>query len=243
MSESELEPERASAALRRHLTPLDALVPERAPAWRPAALGVVALVGVAATMVPAALATMLVERLLVADRDAADIVHGIALGAFVVLWGAFALLILRLAARISIGRGAAIAGRDLMAAGVVLLLVGLWVVALHAWNVGVAGYVEIDLIGRGTYIWPAVVVSLVVALAAARLADRRVAIVLGLIAGLGIAALLVEMIINVLGASADGDVSAAGLVVGVLSALQLFALVGWWLDVVRPRLRRWRVRQ
>lgn len=243
MSESELEPERASAALRRHLAQLDALVPERAPAWRPAALGAVALVGVAATMVPAALATMLVERLLVADRDAADVVHGMALGAFVVLWGTFALLILRLAARISIGRGAAIAGRDLMAAGVVLLLVGLWVVALHAWNVGVAGYVEIDLIGRGTYIWPAVVVSLVVALAAARLADRRVAIVLGLIAGLGIAALLFEMIINVLGASADGDVSAAGLVVGVLSALQLFALVGWWLDVVRPRLRRWRVRQ
>lgn len=240
MNDREREPddEQGWRALTRHLEPLDALVPGSVPAWRPATLGVTALVGVAAAMLPAALAIMLVERLLLPDRDASEAAHGIALGVFVVLWGVLALAVLAVAARLTIGRGAAIARPDLALAAAVLLMQGAWVAALHAWNVGVAGRVELDLIGRGTYLWPAAVVSLVVMLAAARLTSRPVALVLTSMVAIGVAALVLQTLSNARGAIADGHVSDAGLAVGVLSALQLVLLAAWWWDVLRPRLQR-----
>lgn len=212
----------------------EALVPRSIPLWRPATLGILALIGVGATMLPAALAVMLLENWLVAERDASQLPHAVALGSFVVLWGVLSLGILAAAARLTMGRGAAIARRDAVLAGVVLLLLGAWVVALHAWNVGVAGKVELDLIGRGTYAWPVVVVFVVVALATSRLTGRRVGLVLLGLAIFGISALVFEATSNVRGALADNHVSTAGLAVGMLSAAQLIVLAAWWIDAGRP---------
>ena len=73
----------------------------------------------------------------------------------------------------TLGRGATLARGDLAAAGLVLLLQGGWTWALHAWVVGIAGYVELDLDHRGTYLWPAVVV-LVTIVVGSGAATRRV---------------------------------------------------------------------
>ncbi len=210
------------------LAPLGALAPRAVPPWRAAALGVVTLAGVVAASLVALVAVMTLERWLVPNGDAAEVGHGVALGAFVLVWGLLSLGVLAGAARVTLGRGATLARGDLAAAGLVLLLQGGWTSALHAWVVGIAGYVELDLVSRGTYLWPAVVVLVTIALAAVRLTRGRIAPVLLGFAALAIGAIFVETVQNGLGAIADGDVSGAGLAIGILSAAQLTVLGCWW---------------
>lgn len=229
-----LDAEDAWVRLNRRLEPLNAVVPASIPSWRPATLGFLAMAGVALTMVPAALVMMLIERWLTVDAE--QPAHGVALGAFVFLWGLLSLALLSTAARLTIGRAGQLARRDLALAGAVLLAQGAWVAALHAWNVGVAGKVELDLIGRGTYVWPAVVIFLVVILPAVRLVGRRLAAALLVVTGIGILLLLFETISNALGAVADGEVSAGGVAVGVLSTVLLMFLCYWWWNALRPRV-------
>lgn len=225
----------AWAGLEARLAPLDALVPPRPPGWRVATLGAVTLAGVVVSSFVGLFGAVTLERLLIPDTDAAALAHGVALGAFVVAWGILSLGILAAAARITLGPAATLGRRDLAVAGLVLLLLGGWMIGLHAWVVGIAGYVELDLIGRGTYVWPAVVVLVAVALAAVRLTRGRVALGLLGLAALAIAALAVETLRSALGAIADGDVSPPGIAVGVLSAAQLAALAGWWWLTARGR--------
>ncbi len=214
------------------------LVPRAVPPWRAAALGVVTLAGVAAASLVALVAVITLERWLTPDGVAADIGHGVALGAFVVVWGLLSLGFLGGAAQATLGRAAALGRRDLAAAGVVLLLLGGWTIGLHAWVVGETEYFEFDLVQPGTYVWPAVVVLVTIALAAVRLTRGRIALALLGFAALAIGALLVETFQNGLGAIADGDVSAAGLAVGILSAAQLAVLGRWWWVTARGRLAR-----
>ncbi|MEX1156831.1 MAG: hypothetical protein WED12_06640, partial [Chloroflexota bacterium] len=161
-----------------------------------------------------------------------------ALGGFVVAWGLLSLGFLAASARVTLGRAATLGRRDFAAAGIVLLLLGGWTIGLHAWVVGVAGYVELDLIRRGTYVWPAVVVLVTIALSAIRLTRGWIALTLLGLGALAIAVLAVETLRNGLGAMADGDVSAAGIVVGILSVGQLAVLAGWWWMTARVRLVR-----
>lgn len=221
--------------LEARLAPLEILVPRSVPPWRGAALGVLTLVGVGILSLLALVAAVTIERWLIPNGDAADASHGVALGGFVVVWGLLSLGLLAGAARLTLGRGSTLARGDLAIAGLVLLLLGGWTVALHAWNVGVAGYVEPDLVGRGTLLWPGIVVYLMVALAAVRLTRQRIALALLVLVALAITALVVETLGNGLGALADGDVSQAGVTVGVLSVAQLAVLGSWWWRTVRTR--------
>ncbi len=214
---------------------------DRLPPWRAAALGVITLAGVLAACVVALVAVMTLERWLVPNGDAAEVGHGVALGVFVLVWGLLSLGILASAARVTLGRGATLARGDLAVAGFVLLLQGGWTWALHAWVVGIAGYVELDLVGRGTYLWPAVVVLVTIALAAVRLTRGRIAPVLVGFAALAIGAIVVETVQNGLGAIADGDVSGAGLAIGILSAAQLTVLGCWWWVGARRLVGDWRL--
>lgn len=223
--------------LEARLAPLEILVPRSVPPWRGAALGVLTLVGVGISSLLALVAAVTIERWLIPNGDAADASHGVALGGFVVVWGLLSLGLLAGAARLTLGRGSTLARGDLAIAGLVLLLLGGWTVALHAWNVGVAGYVEPDLVGRGTLLWPGIVVYLMVALAAVRLTRQRIALALLVLVALAITALVVETLGNGLGALADGDVSQAGVTVGVLSVAQLAVLGSWWWRTVRTRFR------
>lgn len=223
--------------LEARLAPLEILVPRSVPPWRGAALGVLTLVGVGISSLLALVAAVTIERWLIPNGDAADASHGVALGGFVVVWGLLSLGLLAGAARLTLGRGSTLARGDLAIAGLVLLLLGGWTVALHAWNVGVAGYVEPDLVGRGTLLWPGIVVYLMVALAAVRLTRQRIALALLVLVALAITALVVETLGNGLGALADGDVSQAGVTVGVLSVAQLAVLGSWWWRTVRTRFQ------
>lgn len=229
--------EAAWVDLEARLAPLEILVPRSVPPWRGAALGVLTLVGVGIASLLALVGVATIERWLIPNGDAADVSHGVALGGFVVVWGLLSLGLLAGATRLTLGRGSTLARGDLAIAGLVLLLLGGWTIALHAWNVGVAGYVEPDLIGRGTYLWPGIVVYLAVALAAVRLTRDRIALALLVLVALAIGALVVETLGNGLGAIADGDVSETGVAVGVLSATQLVVLGSWWWRTVRTRLR------
>lgn len=211
---------------------------DRLPPWRAAALGVLILGGVVAASLVALVAVMTLERWLVPDGDAAEAGHGVALGAFVLVWGLFSLGVLAGEARVMLGRGATLARGDLAAAGLVLLLLGGWTWALHAWVVEIAGYVELDLVGRGTYLWPVVVVLITIALVAVRLARGRIAPVLLGFAALAIGAIFVESVQNALGAIADGDVSRTGLAIGILSAAQLTVLGCWWWVAARRLVGR-----
>ena len=189
--------------------------------------------GVVAASLVALVAVTSVERLLIPDGDAADLGHGVALGVFVLVWGLLSLALLAAAARLTLGRAATLARVDLAAAGLVLLLQAGWTTALHAW---VAGYVELDLVRPGTYLWPAIVVLATLALVAVRLSRGRIALGLLGFAGLAAAVLFVETFRNALGAIADGDVSGAGLAVGILSVAQLAVLGRWWWVTARGRL-------
>lgn len=231
-----LATEEAWADLAARLAPLDAVVPHTVPPWRAAALGVLTLVGVLAASLMALVAVMSVERWLIPDGDAADPGHGVALGVFVLAWGLLSLGLLAGAARLTLGRAATLARGDLAAAGLVLLLQTGWTFALHAWLVGVAGYVELNLVRPGTYLWPAIVVLATLALAAVSLSRGRLALGLLGFAGLAAAVLLVETVRNGLGAIADGEVSGAGLAVGILSVAQLAVLGRWWWVTARGRL-------
>lgn len=231
-----LATEEAWADLAARLAPLDAVVPRTIPPWRAAALGAATLVGVLAASLMALVAVMSVERWLIPDGDAADLGHGVALGVFVLVWGLLSLGLLAAAARLTLGRAAALARGDLASAGLVLLLQAGWTIALHAWLVGVAGYVELDLVRPGTYLWPAIVVLVTIALTAVHLSRGRIALGLLCFAGLAAAVLLVETVRNALGAVADGDVTGAGLAVGILSVAQLAVLGRWWWVTARGRL-------
>jgi len=220
--------EDAWADLEARLAPLDVLVPRAVPPWRGAALGALSLLGVAAASLVALFGVTTVERTLMPQGDAVGLGHGVALGAFVLAWGAISLGVLAVAVRLMLGRAGTLGQRDLGVAALVLLLQAGWVVALHAWNVGVAGYVEPDLIGRGTFLWPVNVVCITVALTAVRLARHRVALALWVLIALAIATLVAETVSNGLGALADGEVSGAGIAVGALSAAQLLVLGWWW---------------
>jgi len=219
------------------LAPLGILVPRSVPPWRGAALGVLTLIGVGISSLLALAAVATIERWLIPNGDAADASHGVALGGSVVVGGLLSLGLLAGVARLTLGRGSTLARGDVAIAGLVLLLLGGWTIALHAWNVGVAGYVEPDLIGRGTLLWPGMVVYLTVALAAVRLTRQRTALALLVLVALAITALFVETLCNGLGALADGDVSQAGVAVGVLSATQLAVLGSWWWRTLRTRFR------
>lgn len=224
--------------LEQRLAPLEALVPAEAPQWRAAALGGVAVLGVFLTSVIALLGVVSVERLLVPAGDAADLSHGIALGVAVAAWGALSLGVLAVTARWLLGRAASLGHRDMALAAVVLVLLAGWTVGLHAWVVRVAGYVELDLISRSTYVWPLVVVLATVALAAVRFTRGRVAVGVLVLVALSIALVFVETIRNGMGAIADGDVSAAGVAVGLLSIAQIAVLLTWLAGTVWTRYGR-----
>lgn len=224
-------------SLTQRLEPLEALVPDSVPTWRPATMSLLAVLGVALTALPAALPMMLLGRAL--DIPAESAAHGLLIGAWTGLWGFLSLGVLALAARLTIGRAATIARRDLLFGAPVLVIQIAWIAALHAWNVGAAGgRVELDLIARATYFWPLVVIVLVVLLAAIRLCNRQTALILAAITALAIGFLLNETISNAFGALRDGDVAPAGLLVGALSGGQLLLLAVWWLDTASPRLRK-----
>lgn len=225
----------ARAGLQARRAPLDALVPRPVPPWRFAALGAVTLVGVLATGVVALVAVVTLEHWLIPNGDAADVSHGVALGGSTLVWGLLSLGLLAGATRVTLGHAATLGHGDLATAGLVLLLQAGWMIALHAWVVGAVGYVEFDLVHPGTSLWPGVVLLVTMALAAVRLARGRTALGLLWFAGLAIAGLFVETFQNGRGAIADGDVSQAGLAVGILSIVQLAVLGWWWRRTVRTR--------
>ncbi len=73
---------------------------------------------------------------------------------------------------------------------------------------------------------------------AVRLTRGRVMLALLGLATLAIAGLAVETLQNGFGAIADGEVSASGIVVGILSVAQLAVLGGWWWLTALGRLTR-----
>ncbi len=222
--------------LEARLAPLDARMPRPVPPWRFAALGALTLVGVLVSSVVALVAVVTLERWLIPNGDAADVSHGVALGGSMLVWGLLSLGLLAGAARVTLGCAATLGRGDLTAAGLVLLLQAGWTFALHAWVVGATGYVEFELVHPGTRLWPGVVMLVTITLAAVRLALGGTAWGLLGFAGLAIAGLIVETLQNGLGAIADGDVSQAGLAVGILSVAQLAVLGWWWWRTVRTRL-------
>ncbi len=237
-SDVAMGPDDGWGELEERLAPIEALVPEHAPPWRAAALGVVAVLGVLGASFVALLGVVSIERLLVPAGDAADLTHGVALGIAMAAWGVLSLGVLATAARRILGRGASLARRDVLVAAVLLILLAGWTTALHAWVVGVAGYVELDLIARSTYVWPLVVVIATVALVGVRFTRGAVTVGILALVALSIAAISVETIRNALGAVADGDVSGAGVAVGVLSIAQIVVLLTWFAATVRRRYRR-----
>lgn len=201
--------------------------------WLATVLGVAALAGVAVAGLGALFAVVTIEHWLIPNGDAADASHGVALGVANLAWGLLSLGLLAGAARVILGRAATLGRGDVATGGVVLLLQAGWTTGLHAWIVGVAGYVELQLVQPGTYAWPLIVMLVTVALTAVRLSPGRIAAVLLGFAALAIGALLVETLQNGLGAIADGDVSAPGVAVGILSAAQMVVLGVWWWRTVR----------
>lgn len=226
------------AELEERLAPLEALLPEHAPPWRAAALGAVAVLGVFGASFIALFGVVTIERLLVPAADAADLTHGVALGIAMACWGVLSLGVLAAAARRILGRAASLGRRDVLVAAVLFVLLAGWTTSLHAWVVGVAGYVELGLIARPTYVWPLVVVLATVALVGARFTRGAVTVGVLALVGLAISAISAETIQNALGAVEDGDVSGAGLAVGLLSIAQIVVLLIWFAATVRDRYLR-----
>ncbi len=236
-SDVTVEPNGGRGELQERLAPLEALVPEHAPPWRAAALGAVVVLGVFGASVIALFGVVSIERLLVPAGDAADLTHGVALGIAMAGWGVLSLGVLAAAARRILGRGASLGRRDVLVAAVLFVLLAGWTTGLHAWVVGVAGYVELDLIARSTYVWPLVVVLATVALVGVRFTRGAVTVGVLALVGMSISAISVETIRNALGAAADGDVSGAGVAVGLLSIAQIVVVLIWFAATVRDRYR------
>jgi len=199
---------------------------------------VVAVLGVFAASVVALLGVVSLEHLLLPEADAADLTHGVALGIAMAAWGVVSLGVLAAAARGILGRAVVLGRRDVVVAGVLLLLLAGWTTGLHAWVVGVAGYVELDLIARSTYVWPLVVVLATVALVGVRFTRGVVTVAVLALVALAISSISVETILNTLGAVADGDVSGAGFAVGLLSAAQIVVLALWFASTIWSRYLR-----
>lgn len=227
--------EEAWEAMERRLAPLESLLPPEPPPWRIGALALTTLIGVAVAGLVSLLAVVSLEHLLFPEADASELTHGIALGLSVAVGGGLSLLILGVAARVTVGRAAQLDRRDLALAAVVFALLAAWTVALHAWVVGVAGYVEIDLVRLGTRAFSTIAVLVTVALVAAPLTRAKATVAVLAATTLGIAALLLETISNAFGAIADGEVSAAGIALGVLSAVVILLLSAWTIATVRAR--------
>jgi hypothetical protein len=184
------------------------------------------------------LAVLGIEHLLFPANDAADFTHGAALGIAVAAWGVLSLAVLGGAARWMLGRAASLGRRDVVVAGVVLVLLAAWTTGLHAWVVGVVGYVELDLISRSTYVWPLIVVLVTVALVGVRFTRGRVTVVVLALAALAIVAISIETVRNASGAVADSEVSSAGIAVGLLSVAQIVVLCAWSAVIVWNRYGR-----
>ncbi len=227
--------EDAWEATERRLAPLESLVPPEPPPWRVGALALTTLIGAGVAGLVSLLAVVSLEHVLFPQADAAELTHGIALGVSVAVGGALSLLILGVAARITVGRAARLDRRDLALAAVVFALLAAWTVALHAWVVGVAGYVELGLIHLGTRAFAGIVVLVTVALVAAPLTRARATVAVLAATTMGIGALILETISNAFGAIADGDVSAAGVAVGTLSAILILVLSAWAIATARAR--------
>jgi hypothetical protein len=222
-------------AIERRLAPLETLVPPEPPPWRIGALALTTIIGVGVAGLVSLLGVVSLEHVLFPQADAAGLTHGIALGVSVAVGGGLSLLILGVAARVTVGRAAQIDRRDLALASVVFALLAAWTVALHAWVVIVAGYVELDLIGLGTRAFDGIVVLVTVALVAAPLTRGRATVAVLAATTIAIAALILETISNAFGAIADGEVSAAGVAVGTLSAILILVLSAWAIATARAR--------
>jgi hypothetical protein len=222
-------------ALERRLAPLESLVPPEPPPWRIGALALTTIVGVGVAGLVSLLAVVSLEHVLFPQVDAAELTHAIALGVSVAVGGGLSVMILGVAARVTVGRAAQLDRRDLALAAVVFALLAAWTVALHAWVVGVAGYVELDLISLGTRAFAGLVVLVTVALVATPLTRARATVAVLAAATIGIAALTLETISNALGAFGDGEVSAAGVAVGALSAILVLVLSAWAIATTRAR--------
>jgi len=236
-SDGAMGPDEQWGELEERLAPLEALVPEHAPQWHAAALGSVAVLGVFGASYIALLGVISIERLLVPAGDAADLTHGVALGIAMAGWGVLSLGALAAAARLILGRAASLGRRDVLVAAVLFVLLAGWTTSLHAWVVGVAGYVELGLIARSTYVWPLVLVLATVALVGIRFTRGTVTVAVLALVALAISAIIVETLLNAVGAVADGDVSGAGVAVGILSVAQIAVLVIWFAGTVRARYR------
>jgi hypothetical protein len=222
-------------SLERRLAPLERLIPPEPPPWRIAALALTTVIGAGVAALISLLVVVSLEHVLFPQADAADVTHGIALGLSVAVGGGLSLVILWVAARTTVGRAARLDRRDLALASVVFALLAAWTVALHAWVVGVAGYVELDLIGLGTRAFDGIVVLVTVALVATPLTRARATVAVLAATAIGIAALIFETISNALGAVADGEVSAAGLAVGAVSAILILVLSAWAVATAHAR--------
>lgn len=222
-------------AIERRLAPLESLVPPEPPPWRVGALALTTVIGVGVAGLVSLLAVVSLEHLLFPQADAAELTHGIALGVSVAVAGALSLLILGVAARVTVGRAARLDRRDLALAAVVFALLAAWTVALHAWVVGVAGYVELDLVSLGTRAFAGIAVLVTVALVAAPLTRARATVAVLAATTMGIAALIFETSSNAFGAIADGEVSAAGVALGTLSAILILVLSAWAIATARAR--------
>jgi hypothetical protein len=229
-------PEReAWEAIERRLAPLENLVPPEPPPWRIGALALTTIVGVGVAGLASLLGVVSLEHVLFPQADAADLTHGVALGLSVAVGGGLSLLLLAAAARVTVGRAARLDWRDVALAAVVFVLLAAWTVALHAWVVGVAGYVELGLISLGTRAFDGIVVLVTVALVATPLTRARATVAVLAAVTIGIGLLTLETISNAFGAIADGDVSAAGLAVGALSVILILVLAGWAIATARAR--------
>jgi hypothetical protein len=221
-------------ALRRRLEPIEGGVPATIPPWQVAALGLAQLGAViAAALVVLPLVTWLTGLL---DGPLGATARPFALGAAVFVWAMLSLAALDLLAR-RVSRGAlGVARRDWLFAAVLYLALAGWVVGLGLWQVSILGELAVDASGWSARPWPMAVLAASLLLSALPMTGSRLRVRLWAAAA-GIWVVLIAFAaVDLLGALADGHVSAAGLAVGIDGAVQLVVLLVW-IERGRPGAR------
>jgi len=207
---------------------------EPAPFWRSLALVALVFVAVAATYVPAAV-PFLGESLLPPGLRT-EVVHLAAIGGWMIVWGMLSLGVVALAARFVFAIRVRVARRDVVLAAVAVLLLAGWQMALMAWLISKFGLIELDALTPFAWLWPAVVLVSVALSAIARVVHRDVFTVVLAFAAVSIVALALETASSIAGALEDGRVSPNGMVVGVLTVLQVAVLGSWLVVQARERM-------
>lgn len=174
------------------------------------------------------------EHVLPADART-ERAHLLALGGLMVVWGALSVVVIAVGARF-LGVRLSLSRRCLAFTAVIVLLLAFWNIALNAWLISKFDHIALDALSPNARLWPAVVLISVTLSIIARVVHRDMFPVVLAFAAVSIVALALETASSVAGALENGQVSPTGVVVGVLTVLQVAVLGSWLVVQARERM-------